>query len=184
MKFRFLIPLFIILLSLNLIIFDKDFYEKESPKFNEQEVSNLQNYFISKNLNSTNYSEEEVLHLKDVRNLILISLIINIILLVLIIIFSFQTKNLSKEFIYGGIYSIILIFILSLTLISFSDSFITFHKLLFTNNYWLLPENSTLIQMFPETFFNEALKQILFNSVIFSLGSVAIGYKLKPFQNN
>jgi len=169
---RYLIPIIILLISLNLVIFDKDFYQKEMPVYNETEVTNLQHYFLFQDLNTDNYSEKEISHLKDVRNLIHLSWLI-ILILIIILIF------VKKEFFYGGLFSLIFILLLSLTLLSFQDSFVTFHELLFTNDNWLLPENSTLIQLFPENFFHECFKQVIFIDIIFSLLSMVIGYKQK-----
>jgi integral membrane protein (TIGR01906 family) len=169
---RYLIPILIILLSLNIVIFDKDFYEKEMPVYNETEVTNLQHYFLFQDLNTNNYSEKEISHLNDVRNLIHLSWLI-ILIQILILIF------VKKEFFYGGLFSLIFILLLSLTLLSFQDSFTAFHEILFTNDNWLLPENSALIQLFPESFFQECFKQIIFIDIIFSLLSMIIGYKQK-----
>lgn len=55
--------------------------------------------------------------------------------------------------------------------IDFNRFWIVFHKVLFTNDLWLLdPYTDVMIQMFPEEFFEELVKQI----VVLSVGSVAI----------
>jgi integral membrane protein (TIGR01906 family) len=145
------------------------------PNYNEPEITTLLQYFQGSELNS-DYSIEETIHLKDVRNLIWLSWII-IIILTIILFFSS-----TKDLIYAGIISLIITLILPLIFISFNSSFILFHKLLFTNNYWLLPSTSKLIQMFPETFFIEAAKQLIFNNLILSLFALVLGYKIKNSQ--
>lgn len=174
---RFTIPILILLLSLNLIIFNIDFYKHEMPNYNEPEVKNLLNYFIGSELN-TGYSSEETIHLHDVRNLIWLSWIL-IITLVIILFFSS-----SKDLIYAGVFSLIITLLLPLLFISFENSFILFHKILFTNDYWLLSGSSKLIQMFPNRFFIEAAKQLIFNNLILSLFALILGYKIKNSQHD
>jgi len=168
---RFTIPIIILLLSLNIIIFNIDFYEKES-NYDQSEIKNLLNYFTSSEL-KTEYSIEEIIHLKDVRNLIWLSW--GLIILLSITLFFSSTKDL----LYGGIISLIITFFLPIIFLSFENSFILFHKLLFTNNYWLLPSSSKLIQMLPEKFFIESAKQLIFNNLILSLFTIILGMKIQ-----
>jgi len=168
---RFTIPIIILLLSLNIIIFNIDFYEKES-NYDKSEIKDLLNYFTGSEL-KTEYSIEEIIHLKDVRNLIWLSW--GLIILLSITLFFSSTK----DFIYGGIISLIITLFLPIIFLSFENSFILFHKLLFTNNYWLLPSSSKLIQMFPEKFFIESSKQLIFNNLILSLFTIILGMKIQ-----
>ena len=90
---RYILPLFILLLSINLLIFNNNFYEKES---NNLTISNnIIDYFKGNELNQDYFSEKEVSHMNDVRNLVWISLIILISLLILII---FLKKRLVSLF--------------------------------------------------------------------------------------
>ena len=168
---RYILPLFILLLSINLLIFNNNFYEKES---NNLTISNnIIDYFKGNELNQDYISEKEVSHMNDVRNLVWISLIILISLLILIIFL----KKSPKEVFYAGIISLMLTMLLILIFFSFSSSFIYFHKIFFTNNNWLLPASSTLIQTFPESFFQNATKQIILYNIILSLFALIIGCK-------
>src|SRR3989338_4521844 len=165
----FIIPILIILLSINLMIFNLEFYKQEMPKYTlyENQVTNLLEYFKGNTLNTEYYSEKEISHLDDVRKLIWTSWVC-IVIFILPILYSFsknRKENLRKQIVKGGVYSLLLISIFSLTLTSFSSSFITFHEILFTNNNWLLPESSTLIQMFPEEFFLQSTLQIVLYSL-------------------
>lgn len=182
MKYAPFLAIFILLISLNLLIFNPEFYQEEAQEYKEykEHITNLLSYFKGAELEKENYSEREILHLKDVRKLIWASIIITILLLGIITLsIKKNTKEQNKkELIRGGIYSIILSILISLTLLSFSASFVTFHELLFTNNLWLLPANAVLIQMFPQEFFIESTKQILLYSFILSLTSIALGIKI------
>ncbi len=180
MKCALALPFFILLLSINLLIFDQEFYATEMPQYESymEQQENLLYYFQGAELQKENYSEREILHLKDVRNLIWSSWILIFLLLIPIIYSSFKKKDLKKELYKGGIYTLVLTFLLGLALLSFSSSFTLFHELLFTNDLWLLPADSLLIQMFPQEFFIESTKQILLYSFIFSLFIIIVGYKV------
>ena len=178
-KFSFFLPLLIIFLSTNLLIFDQSFYKQERTNYElyNQEIDNLLEYFTGGELDKENYSEEEILHLADVKKLIWISLALLCLGAILMgISFLKDTKeHCQKECVKRGIYTVILIILLSFTFFNFSSAFTIFHKILFTNNYLLLPAESLLIQMFPERFFIESTKQIILYSLIFSILCIGIG---------
>jgi len=179
MRFSFCIPFIILLLSLNLVIFDQAFYQREMPQYAEyeSEVTNLLQYFKGHELTTENFSERESIHLQDVRNLIWLSLLVGA-LLAIPVFYSLRTDAaavIQKQFLKGGLYGIALTALLALTLLFFSQAFTAFHQILFTNDYWLLPADSTLIQMFPQEFFIAATKQILLYSFVFSILSIVVG---------
>ena len=179
MKYALCFPFLILLLSINLIVWDQNFYEKEMLNYEtyEREVQNLKAFFIWGELEEENYSEREIIHLKDVRRLIWLSIILLILFTIpcIISLLKDTKEHIRKECFKGGIYSLIILVGISLVLLSFSHTFILFHKILFTNDYWLLPADALLIQMFPEEFFIRSTKQILLYSAIFSLLSILIG---------
>ncbi|KMT20940.1 TIGR01906 family membrane protein [Clostridium cylindrosporum] len=133
-----------------------------SPEIIADEVIGyLKNDFS--NLNRKGYfTNEEIIHMKDVKNLFLTSKYILILCILLILISTFmyikKTKSiyslLGKSIKYF-IYTTIIIFLfLYFAFINFSESFIVFHKLLFSNDYWLLDEStSIIINIMPEDFF-------------------------------
>jgi len=51
-------------------------------------------------------------------------------------------------------------FVVICAAMDFSGAFVVFHKLLFTNDLWLLSASSTLIRMFPEDFFRAMAVEI------------------------
>ena len=53
--------------------------------------------------------------------------------------------------------------------IGFDALFITFHELAFANNFWLLPEDSGLIRLFPENYFMSYFFVALGASVVVAL---------------
>jgi integral membrane protein (TIGR01906 family) len=165
-----LIPLLLMLTNLNFIIF----HNSSSSEVNE----NIINYLKNKEDLKFNFTQEETIHMKDVKSLISkLNYIILILLLLIIIILIVNKENISKQLIISGAIPIVLIVLLYF--IDFNSLFITLHKLLFTNNYWLLPSNSLLIQTYPQEFFMNISKRLSLNIIFSSLIITTIGI----FQN-
>lgn len=160
----------IILFNLNFLIVDMNFFEKEFHKLGNydseriNEVKKLSIYFqdSSEFINRTVYTENEVSHLKDVKDLINIGRILMLFLL-FIFLLEFEKKSLLYAFPTVLIISVVL-FVLSL---NFSLFFSNFHELFFSGNY-SFPHSSFLIQSYPEQFFNDAFLTVLFRSLVFS----------------
>ena len=167
-----------LLISVNIVVFDSDFYlsSESEVDFYEEEVDNLLSYFKGGDLDEERYSGEEVIHLKDVKNLIWLSLALALILFLLLSYFegTFSWKKRRDFFLYGGILNFLSLLLLTIILSSFEFFFRIFHEILFWNDYWLLPLDSTLIQMFPENFFIGAVVRIVLYMGIFSISFVTI----------
>ena len=161
-----LIPFFIILLNLNLLIFNHNLYINE---VNE----NLINYFNGKEELNFNYTEVEVIHLNDVKFLINLSRIIVYALGILILLILIIDRDISGILIISGIITIGIIILLFL--IDFNFLFTGFHKILFMNDYWLLSNNTLLIQTYPMEFFISFFKRLILNIIITSLILIGVG---------
>ncbi|MEK6947670.1 MAG: DUF1461 domain-containing protein [Nanoarchaeota archaeon] len=187
-----LIPIFILLLSFKVFVYDENFYKEQFrenkvyTKYNESYVnnisSNLVNYFRSKENLGNYYTEREKIHLEDVKILINKALkIFYILFIVLLIIFSYllqkkDYKTLSKILKYGGILNLIIYFIIFIvSLINFEKFFIKFHELFFVNDYWMLSPNDILVNVFTQEFFNTILRKIITTSLILSLVFIVAG---------
>ncbi|MFA4886953.1 MAG: TIGR01906 family membrane protein [Candidatus Nanoarchaeia archaeon] len=175
--------------TLYFVSFDKEFYVNKFehynvyPQFEEdkttinQEFFNVLDYlkYPWKNLESNFFNEKERAHLIDVKRLYLI---LEVILFLSLIVFIGSTyyflknklvKSYTHSLILGS--SLVLAFFLFLTtciLINFEQTFILFHKLLFTNDLWMLnPETDNLIKLLPEElFFYIAQRFVLWSSGI------------------
>jgi integral membrane protein (TIGR01906 family) len=178
-KYYLLIPLFFLLISVNIVVFDSDFYlsAESEVDYYQEEVGNLLDYFKGGELNGERYSAEEIIHLDDVRDLIWLSLALVLILFLLLSYFegTFSWMKRANFFIYGGILNSVSLLVIGIVLLGFNFFFRIFHEVLFRNDYWLLPSDSTLIQMFPESFFVGAVVRILLYMGIFSISFVVIG---------
>lgn len=181
-----ILPSFIFLNNLKYNAFNQDFYHKEFEKYGIydtfknkaviDEVSlNLVNYLKGKeNLKEGFFNEKEKQHLSDVKHLLQIVFIkyyisfVIIFLLLLLLIFSKNYKYFSLSLIFGsGLTIFVVLLFLFISLINFDFFFTLFHKLLFTNNLWLLnPATDKLVVMFPEEFFIDLFRRLIIFSLI------------------
>lgn len=160
-------PLFLLM---NNIFLTQEFYKQsiqKSSKMTKNEYLfyadqiikyffNNQGNVVIKDENGHNindfFTEEETLHMIDVKRIIRFVFILLIISLVTLfalfkkIKFKIVSNALVLSFVALSIIGTILYF-------NFDRSFYIFHKIFFRNQYWLLPENDMLIRMFPENFF-------------------------------
>lgn len=190
-----IIPMIIILGCFKSLVFNTQFYYNEQSsngvyeKIGSEQAKSTTDDIISflktgKQIESKTLTGDEIKHLDDVRALmklsstafyILIALAISLAAFMLIK----DKKLILDSMLYGGIITAGLIIILLLIItIAFDWSFIAFHKMLFTNDLWLLPPESTLIRLFPKQFFIDFTRKIGLNSMIISLVLIMIG-KLK-----
>lgn len=136
-----LIPIILIIANIQF------FFYKEVRSYPEL------NDFFMKDKPVTNYSEQEVTHLQEVKTLLKNSLNALMVSLLFFTIASLALKKkaLINNYLYGLIFTLILI--IPLFLFKFDFIFIKFHEILFTGTNWLLPEDSLLIQQFPQEYF-------------------------------
>ena len=122
-----------------------------------KEVKNndeLFNFFI-KGDELESFSEKEVTHLYEVKDLVkkgLYALAITLLILVIsLIILNYKSKeHANKSFLYGSYLTIILFFMLIiLAIINFNFLFTNFHMIFFQTSNWLLSENDLLITLLP-----------------------------------
>ncbi|MBU4242275.1 MAG: DUF1461 domain-containing protein [Nanoarchaeota archaeon] len=158
----------IFLSSILLVTFDKQNYPGHTNNVLEYLNGN-------ENLNPDMFSEREITHMEDVKflcNLVKILFYISLFFSIGLLVILIKIKDyslISKIFLYSSLISLGLLILLYLLSLNFNSFFTNFHYLLFTNDLWLLPENSMLIKSFPKEFFNVALKRIfLFITVISS----------------
>ena len=166
--------------------FYKNFYLRENlaPSINTTDdelinnTTNLLEYLTNKaELNTTWFSEKDILHMKDVRvlynvsfNLIIFFIIIFILSTILI---ALVYKNYAMFYITKTFNKTLLAFILLVIVLAgiisynFTSFWIKFHQLLFANDLWLLsPEESNLIKMVPEQFFISLITTIILHILI------------------
>lgn len=166
--------------------FYKNFYLRENlaPSINTTDdelinnTTNLLEYLTNKaELNTTWFSEKDILHMKDVRVLYnvgfytMIFFIVLFIITTILIIMLFKHKTIfyiTRTFNKTLLAFIILIIVLAgIISYNFNSFWIKFHQLLFSNDLWLLsPDESNLIKMVPEKFFISLITTIILHILI------------------
>ncbi len=110
------------------------------------------------------YNEKELIHMKDVRDIVQLFTVLMVVSLLLFIglglflYFKNGLPRLLKGIKIGAIVTFVLTMVLIVwALIDFDGLFLLFHYISFSNNLWILdPSKDYLIMMFPEGFFNDA----------------------------
>lgn len=161
--------------------FYKDFYQKEnlaatigtSSDNLINNTQNLLNYLNKKEqLNTDWFSEKDILHMVDVRNLyafshnIMIYCLITFIISTIIVILILRRKSLLYiTKIFNKVLLLFIILVGSLSAViayNFNSFWIKFHTTIFSNDLWLLsPSESNLIKMVPEDFFISLITKII-----------------------
>ncbi len=115
------------------------------------------------------FNEREILHMRDVKSLVVHLLhwglwaSVAYIAFVIVVGYMLWQKRmlviLSRGFFWGSIVTILLLAAISASaLIGFDAVFTKFHTISFSNDLWQLdPRRDHLIQMFPEEFFRDAV---------------------------
>lgn len=155
-------------------------YEKQgtynliNKELSMNSTTNLINYFYHKDNLNNNWNLKEKTHFSEVRNIYDILFLFSLINF-LILIYSFNKNNIAK-------YSIInlIIILLSFLLIPFFTFFWNkiFHRVLFSNNLWILNKNDLSYYLFPNEFFIHSFILILLISITINL-LVYIIFKIK-----
>lgn len=178
-----LLPLVLLLTTLELVAFDKDFYMDKYKEYNIVDSTGIKmddlsditdkliaylkddrdDLHIKKDINGAKeevFGERELLHMKDVKELFVMGHIIRnisllVVILAIIALIIKDKKVIGKTLITSSIISFILIIILFLLMNTDFDKYFThFHEIFFTNDLWLLnPDTDVLIQMLPLEFF-------------------------------
>ena len=113
------------------------------------------------------FNQRELLHLKDVKEIIKLFYLVQWITLAYIIIFiasGFVIQKrafiirISKGLLLGAVSTLALFAFMGIwALIDFDSIFLAFHHISFSNDLWILdPSRDYLIMMFPEEFFMDA----------------------------
>ena len=166
--------------------FYKNFYSKENLTANIgttsdeliNNTSNLLDYLNGKaELNTSWFSEKDILHMKDVKILYSVSFYTMIFFIAIFIISTiliiFLYKNCTMFYITRTFNKTLLAFIVLIIVLAsiisynFNSFWIRFHQLLFSNDLWLLsPDESNLIKKVPEEFFISLITTIILQILI------------------
>ncbi|GAA0675641.1 TIGR01906 family membrane protein [Clostridium cadaveris] len=162
---------------------------KAEVKQNFEELLYYINHREPEELKLTSFpiSPEGSIHFKDTKELFLKNkslLFISLLSLCICIYFSYMNKRMN--FLYYGAFSclLILVSILLSSLINFDFAFTLFHKILFTNDYWLFsPVFDPVITILPQEFFFHCFIFICAFIILLSLLFIAIGFFINSHLN-
>jgi integral membrane protein (TIGR01906 family) len=209
----FLIIALILFSNVLLIFYNSGFFYSEYQKlsvYNEipkeeakLATESMLNYLTGNAGNLSDfYNQREKSHLKDVKKLVFYDKIIIVMIGLLIALLSFffykklkstSAKNFTKHllkkfaniFILQGVLMAALLLISFLFRKAFSFFYIIFHKMLFSNDLWLLdPRTDKLIVLLPEQFFIHTTAAILIRTLVFCTFFLMIGLILKRASKN
>ena len=184
--------------------FYKNFYLRENlaPSINTaddeliENTNNLLEYLTNKaELNTTWFSEKDILHMKDVKTLYNVSFNLMILFIIIFILstilIALVYKNYTIFYITKIFNKTLLTFILLIIVLAgiisynFNSFWIKFHQLLFSNDLWLLsPDESNLIKMVPEEFFISLITTIILHILLLFIALFVLNNILKKrFRN-
>lgn len=181
------IVLFVLLYSIDFMAKDISYYNNFHSEYKIDEVSGLSKEWITeasdslvkfikngdKEVLKKNFNEKEILHMEDVYKLFVLDRIVYITLLIISlagIIYKLSKKenyffNMLRKYILIS-YALVISF-LGICSLFFSESFIYFHKLFFSNDLWLLDyETDLMIRILPEEFFFTLFVNVLMISTV------------------
>jgi len=82
-----------------------------------------------------------------------------------------------------GAFAGLILLVAALAAVDFTHAFTLFHKLLFTNDLWILSASSTLIRMFPEDFFRAMAGEIALRFAGMLLAALILGKGLSRYAD-
>lgn len=187
----FLILIIVFLSSLFNQIYDINYFEKKYQQYNVYDnfskekaynaTVNIFKFFKNnESLDANFFNDDEIKHLEDVRiilhniNIIYYGAIILFWLILLFIYFYYRKKFMLffvKSLFYSGIFAISLIILVSIFyfIFGFDFLFLKFHELFFIGNYAFDPAVSNMKALFPNEFFFDMGKTIIFKILIKSI---------------
>ncbi|MBN1915637.1 DUF1461 domain-containing protein [Candidatus Dojkabacteria bacterium] len=154
--FNILFPVFVVVNTKILYLNPSEPYEGfASPVESRQQFEELFKYitFRRSGISSDFYSKEDILHMKDVRYLLVFTYLLLSAAIASIITTKSTEIDRTKATIIGSVGSIIFAILICTSVLLFSFDFFSniFHTIFFRNDYWLLdPTTSSLIKFFPQ----------------------------------
>lgn len=176
----------IVLAPLLFLTFNENYYNSQTKslgvyeRLGEQETKNYNkntiNFLKNQEELSSDFTENEVLHMKDVQQVIRTTktlFIISILILLLIISGTIYTKNkkiLKKSLKYSSITILgITAILIIMTMINFDWTFNLFHNIFFPQGNHSFYLNSLIKTLYPDTFFLHTAMYSFVTTIVLSL---------------
>ncbi len=175
--FFFAWTLALLLFSLQTVLFSETYYEKTMEKSGVFTVlpreeafgqaHTLVSFLRGNNELGSSFNEKEKLHMGDVRELVRLSERLLAFLVVVCGVWLLRSSRKLELLRQASLFALLLVGVGGLiVLLTFSSSFLAFHQLSFTNDFWMLdPATDRLVVLFPESFFSAALTEVLLRTL-------------------
>jgi hypothetical protein len=171
----------LLLFSLNQNSYSRYLESNKQTKINILQVQNVYDFLENKSDLNPNFEKLEALHLQDVKNIFTILeyiLLLSTLIFISIVVFWVYTGTYHLIFRWLILWSIgtiiLVVIVLSFIFLDFVQSFQVFHKIFFPEWNRMFPEESLLIQLFPESFFRMIIQIILLRIFIVSVLTITI----------
>lgn len=135
------------------------------------------------------FNEREILHMRDVKSLVVYLLHYGLwasalyIAMFIVVGYAFWRERmlvmLARGFFWGSVATLLMIGLITIaSIIGFDAVFTKFHTISFSNDLWQLdPRRDRLIQMFSETFFRDAVLLVGGTCILMSLVFGGVSYR-------
>jgi integral membrane protein (TIGR01906 family) len=195
-----LLVIIVLTASFFLVFIDRGFYDKSFGKYGTYSslgvdgprkiIDYLINYFTSEStkINEvqqlTLFTDKEQAHLADVQHIIVFVKYLGIVCLIALILvivrlwLRFHTeyeKYVYKAMLIAGIGVIAVIIMLFLLSINFPSFFDSFHRLLFPQGNYTFSQDSLLITLFPQAFFQDFARKMLIHAAVMGIILIFLG---------
>ena len=150
----------------------------------DSQLQNLIHYLspYSKPLDFNFYSNEDILHLYDVKNILnVLYYIYGISIFATYLILRYKKKYINFEKInkFCRFYILVTILVFTLVILNFSFLFTLAHEMTFSNDYWLLdPSSSNLIKFFPQSLFFEVFLLVIITNLLLHISFIMLSNKI------
>ncbi len=164
-------------------------FSEEKIKTNYDILIDYNNFWGAKTLEFDDLamSEEGRIHFEDVKRIFVKIEYTEIIFTVLFAVTAYiKLKSGQRRFLlFSGVFAVVLPLIVGAAVaLNWQNAFITFHKLAFSNDYWIFyPDKDPVITMLPDAFFMHCAVMIIAMTIFLSAVSVAVYFILKIRSN-
>ncbi len=164
-------------------------FSEEKIKTNYDILIDYNNFWGAKTLEFDDLamSEEGRIHFEDVKRIFVKIEYAAIIFTVLFVVTAYiKLKSGQRRFLlFSGVFAVVLPLIVGAAVaLNWQNAFITFHKLAFSNDYWIFyPDKDPVITMLPDAFFMHCAVMIIAMTIFLSAVSVAVYFILKIRSN-
>lgn len=164
-------------------------FSEEKIKTNYDILIDYNNFWGAKTLEFDDLamSEEGRIHFEDVKRIFVKIEYAAIIFTLLFAVTAYGKikRGQNRFLLFSGIFSVVVPMIVGACVaLNWQKAFITFHELVFSNDYWIFyPDKDPVITMLPDAFFMHCAVMIILMTILFSAVSVAVYFILKIRSN-